>query len=249
MTTAEKLIKLNEGVEQVAECNEQLTQILAGTDTGAKGYYDYFWDNYQNNGNRTNYDTAFAGEGWSREMFAPKHDIVVESGYMMFKSICANGEAFSLPERLAELGVSLTITGNVQYLFYFANLTEIGAIDCTYPSRPNVITTIRDVFNDCKATKIGPVKFKETDTLSNVFLKCANLVDLSIDGVIGQNGLDLQYSTKLSKSSITNVIEHLSTTATGKSATLSKTAVNNAFTTDEWNALAATKSNWTISLV
>lgn len=64
---------------------------------------------------------------------------------------------------------------------------------------------------------------------------------------------------KLSKPSITSIINCLSTTTSGLTVTLSKTAVNNAFetsegvadgsTSQEWLNLVATKTNWTISLV
>ncbi|MBE6739702.1 MAG: hypothetical protein E7565_05230, partial [Ruminococcaceae bacterium] len=36
---------------------------------GGDSYYDTFWDNYQQNGNRTNYENAFAGYGWNAETF------------------------------------------------------------------------------------------------------------------------------------------------------------------------------------
>jgi hypothetical protein len=58
---------------------------------------------------------------------------------------------------------------------------------------------------------------------------------------------------------LTNIVNALSTTTTGLFVTLRKDAVNKAFetsegamdgsTSDEWLALAATKANWTISLI
>ena len=63
---------------------------------------------------------------------------------------------------------------------------------------------------------------------------------------------DFHWSTKLSKATILNIFEHLSSTVTGQTLTLSKTAVTNAFgstTATEWTNLVATKTNWTISLV
>ena len=63
----------------------------------------------------------------------------------------------------------------------------------------------------------------------------------------------------LSKESILSVFNALSDTITGMTLTLKLLAVNTAFetsegaadgsTSEEWNTLIATKSNWTISLV
>ena len=83
-----------------------------------------------------------------------------------------------------------------------------------------------------------------------------NVQNLIIEGTIGQNGLNLQHSKKLSKESITSVINALSTSTGGLSITLSKTAVDNAFynnivvgsNTMEWGQLVASRSNWTINL-
>ena len=43
-----------------------------------------FWDTYQDNGNRRNYDYAFAGSGWTDELYDPKYPIVAESYQRMF---------------------------------------------------------------------------------------------------------------------------------------------------------------------
>jgi hypothetical protein len=104
-------------------------------------------------------------------------------------------------------------------------------------------------FTDClKLKTIEVFRCVETAKFVSTFAYCYELVNITFEGVIGQNGLDLHWSTKLSKTSIENIIEHLSTTASGMTVTLSKTAVNNAFTTDEWNTLVASRSNWTIAL-
>lgn len=83
-----------------------------------------------------------------------------------------------------------------------------------------------------------------TPTFSN----CKSLENITFEGIIGKS-IDFQYSTLLSKTSIENIVSCLSTTSTGQTLTLSQTAVDNAFTKDEWNALIADRTNWTISLV
>ncbi len=44
-------------------------------EAGQQAEYDRFWDNYQQNGNRTNYAYAFAGQAWSYGNLTPKHPI------------------------------------------------------------------------------------------------------------------------------------------------------------------------------
>ena len=93
---------------------------------------------------------------------------------------------------------------------------------------------------------IRKLTLNEKANLSNAFNDCRALTNLTIDGVIG-NFIDLQWSP-LTKPSIESVVNALSSKSTGQTATFKKTAVNAAFTTDEWNALVATKPNWTITL-
>jgi hypothetical protein len=68
-----------------------------------------------------------------------------------------------------------------------------------------------------------------------------------MEGTIA-GAINLKWSKKLSKASIESVIGCLSDAKTGLTATFSTTAKNNAFTTEEWDALVASKPNWTIAL-
>ena len=83
----------------------------------------------------------------------------------------------------------------------------------------------------------------------NTFGYCEALEDITITGTIGTGVINFQWSTKLSKASITSIINALSDTKTGMSITFSQAAKEAAFTADEWSALIATKPNWTINLV
>lgn len=51
---------------------------------GKQAEYDRFWDDYQENGNRTSYLYAFAGRAWTNETFKPKHPIKVGNATCMF---------------------------------------------------------------------------------------------------------------------------------------------------------------------
>ena len=111
-------------------------------------------------------------------------------------------------------------------------------------------------------TLVAKLKYSDTSNgtnFSNMFYSCSALTNLTIAGSINTSGMNLKSATKLSKASITSVVNALSASASGKSITFSKTAIDSAFETssgaadgspsDEWLNLIATKSNWTISLI
>ena len=98
----------------------------------------------------------------------------------------------------------------------------------------------------------------ENTTYTGWFNSTTNLQNLTIEGTIAQKGFSVSACTKLSRASIENIINALSTETNALTVTLSKTAVNNAFETSEgaadgrtsaeWATLIATKTNWTIAL-
>ena len=114
------------------------------------------------------------------------------------------------------------------------------------------------------AYNTGIVTIRKIITNENIvyqswFSSCTALENLTFEGVIGQNGLDLHWSTKLSKNSWISIINALSSTTTGLTITGSLASVKKAFETSagandgntsaEWKTLTDTKPNWTISLV
>jgi hypothetical protein len=114
-------------------------------------------------------------------------------------------------------------------------------------------------FGNCyKLKRIPKLIFNNPIDINSMFYDCRVLEEINVEGEISL-AINLQWSTKLTKASITSIISALSSTTTGLTATFSKTAVNNAFATSEgaadgsssaeWLALAGTKTNWTISLV
>lgn len=106
------------------------------------------------------------------------------------------------------------------------------------------------VFEGC--TKLVTIRTLILDgtnqSFSRYFTNCKALENITFEGEIKKN-IDFQYSPKLSKESIENIMSCLSENSTGQTLTLSQEAVNNAFTQDEWNDLIKDKTNWTISLV
>ncbi len=223
-----------------------------GIAEGKKSQYDEHWDNFQNYGTRTYYGDAFRNTTF--EHIRPKYKITPTeqgSGIRIFYD-CDNlkkveAKYFDLSQipigRYASEGLYYTFTSCA----VLEEIEDIGlSPSYSYTGTFNYCTKLKTI---AKITVDENTRFDSTTTFGN----CSALENLTIAGTIGQNGFDIHWSTKLSKASITSIINALSTTTSGLTVTLSKTAVNNAFnggsTGDEWLNLVATKNNWTISLV
>lgn len=240
---------------RTAELADKVGQVY---EAGKKSEYDAFWDDYQDNGDRVNYNYGFFNKGWTGNNFRPKYDIRPTRATQMF----AESNITDLVGILEECGVTLDFsqTTNIYMTFYWCtSLTRVGVVDtraCT-----NGAQTFYYLFgSDEKLKSIEKLILKDdgSQVFSNTFSGCINLQELRIEGVIGQNGVNLQQSPRLSKASITSIINALSTTTSDLAVTLSKTAVDTAFEEEggavgsvstEWENLVATKKNWTISLI
>ncbi len=242
----EKIVECGVEVAEGTHTREYAPKINKVFEAGKKAEYDSFWDIYQQNGNRQSYYTAFAGEGWTNDTFKPKYDIrPIGTAMMLFVSSKIDGD---LVEILDKQGVVLdtSMSTNLSNAFSVSLFTRIGVVDTrgvaalsqTWHASYYLETIDKVILNNA-----GTTSFNMT------FSACNQLKNLLIEGVIGQNGFDVSASRGLSHDSIVSIINALSTTTSGLAVTLSKTAVNNAFSDTEWATLIATKSNWTINLV
>lgn len=121
------------------------------------------------------------------------------------------------------------------------------------------VTSMSGTFGSTKLKTIRELVLTEKTGFAYLFNNSTDIEYIKIVGTIGQNGFDIQWSTKLNRESIESIINALSSSTSGLTVTLSKTAVNKAFetstganngsTSSQWATLIATKSNWTISLV
>ena len=240
MSIADKLNTIAENQEKVFEAGK------------TKEWSD-FWDNFQLNGNRTNYINAFSGAGWNYETFFPKYDINADAsggnsnnaqGIFSNFNNDSRYQAFDFAERLEKQGVKLLTSTWEKHYGSFSNMkvTRLPELDFSNASGggytfqgsiylitiDKIISSVNTYWDGC-------------------FNYCYDLVNLIIEGEIGTNFI-IRFSTKLSKASITSIVNALSDNVSGKTVTFSKTAKESAFTTDEWASLIATKPNWTFSL-
>lgn len=131
-------------------------------------------------------------------------------------------------------------------MFYLATITQVPtmdfsggnyAVENTFDYATSIITIEKII-----------IKADGSQKINQGFNACKKLMNISFEGVIGA-GISFADCPLLSRKSIENVVSVLSNTTTGTTATFNKAAVDVAFTTDEWNALVATKPNWTVTLV
>ncbi len=234
-----------------------------GIAEGKQAEYDRFWDLYQDNGARTTYEYAFANWYWDKRTFTPKYDMRPTTASNMFRGFGRTGTGagdstnIDLVEHLKTLGVTLDFSQCATFTtcFMYAVIKRVGVIDTRAASGINQLLASADI------EQIDELILRDdgSQTFSNVFTGTSTIKEIRITGVIGKNGFNVQWSTELSHDSIVSIINALSTTTSGLSVTLSKTAVNKAFeqlegandgaSSAEWQDLIATRSNWTISLI
>ena len=236
---------------------EKLTQIAENEqrvyDAGKKAQYDEFWDTYQQNGTRTNYNFAFCGKGWNNETLKPKYDIIakVSAGVQIFRECDFSG---SLKEHFENLGISLDFKDctQMQFAFYACDqITELPFLDLKNSTNNNY------AFQYCTKLKNLSSAVSENATFTNTFDSCNALVNLDVTGNIG-NSVNLRWSKSLTKASIISIIKALWNSASGKTLTLSSTAVNgidwsntviDGVTYNTFDDVANIKPNWNILLI
>ena len=246
------------GHDQGFEEGKQVGDYAQGFEEGKQAEYDAFWDAFQNF-SRYRWTNVFQGESWNDITFRPKYNITpIGTSDSLFRYAAIT----DLDGRLNECGVILD-TSNATSLnnaFAESGFTTMPTLDirkCTASNAANAM------FAGCtKLKSIRKLIVNESIIFSRTFVNCPLLENIIFEGVIGQD-IDFTSCTKLREASIRSSITHLSDTASGKTLTLSKVAVDNAFLfsweggnvpgTDEtnpfWPQLRDSKPNWTITLV
>lgn len=241
MSIAEKLTQIAENVPKVYEAGYEKGKAEGGGDGGSydegfeagkKAEHDAFWDIIQMNGKRNNYNTAFAR--WGAEYIRPKYK-VIPTDVNGFGSVFYGASNLLKVEKQYFDFSQKTSGTNAQAGYYYtfsgcSHLEEIEDVgfQATAVDTTSVQTVYYQTFGYCyRLHTIAAIRSNEKTAFTNAFIQCKALCNVTFDGVIA-NDVDLQWSP-LSKESIENVITHLSDTATGKTLTLSKAAVENAF--------------------
>lgn len=224
------------------------TEVDKVFDAGKKSEYDAFWDKYQNNGNRTHYAFGFAGSGWTTATFKPKYNLIVSpTARYMFAGSLYNAD---IAEILANHNIILDTSG-VSSADGFSHFCDYSG-----PSRfPTINTTgcanINSMFYYSPMLhSVDKLILKDdgTQTFTNAFIGCSGLENLIIEGTIGQNGFNVQWSTNLTHDSLMSIINALQDKTGDTSGTIwtvTLGADNIAKLTDEEQQIARDKG-WVI---
>lgn len=254
MTIAEKIIRAKEDYDAVHEASEQVGYEKGrdagyqdgfgagrqegynhGYDDGSQDGYNAgypkgkqdertaFWDVYLKD---VNHQYLFYSGRWSDENFYPNRDLNLK-GSLTFTF--SSHYITNLKQRLIDCGVTLDTSRATGGNFWFAFCSRLTNIPTL--SFVGLTDAISTTFDNCpKLKEIEKIILKEdgSTTFQNWFNRLPALEDITFEGVIG-NDINFSSSTKLSKASITNIINHLSDTASGRILTLSRAAVESAF--------------------
>lgn len=219
-----------EGYEQGKSEADTTAAYEQGVADGKQAEYDEFWDVYQDNGARGDYQYAFAGSRWRDVTFKPKYNLVLASGYsgtyMFYNSRITNIE-----ERLQDLGIVLDTSksGYLADMFYNAQTEAIPVLDIR-----NSTISVAYLFRNCTVKTIRKLIVSEAVPFVNsTFQDCKNLENIIVEGVIGVT-VNFQWSP-LSVESMKSIISCL------KNYSGTSNALVNSITFSEacWAALEA----------
>lgn len=226
MTTIADAIRDKTGGTDLLGLDDMANAVEDVYAAGKKAEYDAFWDAYQDNGRRTNYQKGFGGFGWTKEIFRPKYDIVPKEANELFRDMNYDTMHFDLVEHLKECGVKLDFSKatNMGAVFHYSCFTHVGVIDCT-----NVTSAGYLFGHNSSLKKVDELIVDEQFSFLNVFNGTTALEDITITGTIAKGDLNMSSCKKLTRDSINSVLGALSPNTTGLSITLSKTAVDREF--------------------
>lgn len=193
--------KIYEGLN-VLEGKYCSDKVMTDYEEGRNDEYDSFWDIYQDNGNRQSYNMAFGGTGWTDDTFNPKYNIVPTQANNMFNT----SYIVNLKGILDKLGVTLDFsqTSYASNCFSYSSITDVGVVDCA-----NAVDFPPMFTHATRLKNIEKIVIYENQTFPSVFNNALELENVVFDGVIGKNGLNLQWSTKLSKDSLLSLLNCL----------------------------------------
>lgn len=213
MTIAEQLARAKTDLDDVYEAgyNKGLNDAPPsgdyqdGFEAGKQAEYDAFWDGYQDGGNRTNYQYAFSGNGWSIYNFKPKFDILpIRCDYAFSQNDNMFDVDFS--DLLKTLGVLLDTSNatNINYMFMYCRFKRVPEI------RTEQTISLAYTFSNSNIETVDKIVLRSegNQSFNNTFQKCERLKNIQFEGTIGES-ISFAQSSLLEVSSMDNIYEHL----------------------------------------
>ena len=253
MSITEKLVEIAENQQKVYDAGYAAGQGAGGNASGydegyAKGKqeeYDAFWDNYQDYGNRTDYNMAFGSHAWNDNIFKPKYDIKPISATRLFGST----DITDIKGCLERAGVVLDLSNCTSMVYLMETGAKVTRLPILNVAKISSLNYFMNYATNLISVDKVILKSDGSQTFSNTsFGYLSSLVEIRFEGVIGKT-INFQWSP-LSRASIESIVEHLSDSVSGQTASFKKTAVLAAFGTEaDWTAYIASKPNWSFTLV
>ena len=228
MSIAEKLQTIADNEQKVYEAGKQAE-------------HSDFWDTFQDNGNRTNYNNVF-NSYWNEENFKPKYDIkIVGSATYVLNNL----KVSDVEKALDACGVKLDTSGmtSANQVFYGSAIKVLPTLDFSnvtsiYYTFTNMhgLVTIRKIILPKTAVGFG----------DNPFNNCGSLQNVEFVGTIYKR-FTINHSNYLSHDTLMNIINVLADySGTSTTYTLTIGSTNLAKLTEEEKAIA-TQKGWTLA--
>ena len=174
---------------------------------GKKSEHDRFWDDYQQNGNRTLYGNAF-GVCWTANNFCPKYPMRPTGAYMMFFTNQSGGiEIDDFVAFCEENNVVLDFSQctNAEYALASLHTYHHGVLDfskCT--SMSNLFYSHNRVTRSVETIDEW-ISSETTVYHTTTFQYAINLTNIKVSGVIAKN-IDFSKCTKLTHDSLMSIL-------------------------------------------
>jgi hypothetical protein len=229
MALTDKLTTIAENEEKVFEA-------------GRKAEYDFFWDNFQDNGNRTLYNYGFASHfGWNEENLKPKYNVVPkEANYIFY------GFRFpSLNPFFKDRGIKLDFGNctNMSAAFIATQLIEIDEVNLSSAGG-----NLANVFSgNTKLKKIGKLIVAPTTKFATTsFNGCSALEEVGFEGEI-VNSIHFGQCRSLTHDGIMNIVDALETKTNGATATLTLGSYNLPKLSTTEKAIITDEKGWSLA--
>jgi hypothetical protein len=199
MSIAGKLQTIAENEQRVYDAGK-----TEGIEEGKQAEYDRFWTTHLSKAQDGIY--AYAGKGWDDETFNPPRGTVIQPTYAYGMFFCTSITDLAALCEEKEITLDFSKSTNFTQTFYGsgnARLTRIGVVDTT--NSAGLSQPFRGQSNLHTIDKLI-LKADGTQTFTDMFRQCSYLVNIVIEGTIGQNGFDASPCTRLSHDSLMSIL-------------------------------------------
>ncbi len=202
-----------------------------GIEQGKQSEWNALWDGIQNFGDRTEYQKAFSGLGWTDENFNPKYPLKLDQAPNMFWG-CGITD-FTREGIVFDFSKAVNLNGFIQYS---KGVEKLPVMDLS------VVKSIYNLFNGFVGTDLEVI-VSETTPWYYSFNSCTNLTNLTFYGTFAAT-LDLTPCPNLTHASVQSVINAMKDLTGQTAQTVSfHTDVLAKLTAEQADAITA--KNWT----